>query len=88
MDIVSGLVPNFIGGSADSKLSTRTFLTNRDDLSSKNYLAKNINFGVRENAMGAVLNGLSLSGIRTFGSTFLAFADYLKPSIRMTAMMN
>ena len=88
MDIVSGLVPNFIGGSADSKLSTRTFLTNRDDLSSKNYLAKNINFGVRENAMGAIINGLSISGFRPFASTYLAFSDYLRPSIRMSALMN
>ena len=48
---------------------------------------KNINFGVREHLMGGVLNGLTRSGFRTFGSTHLAFYDYLKPSIRMSAIM-
>ena len=88
MNVLSGLVPNMIGGSCDVASSTKTYLENRDNISSKNYLGKNILFGVRENAMGAVLNGLALSGFRPFGSTYLAFSDYLKPSIRMSALMN
>jgi transketolase len=88
MNIVSNTVSNFIGGSADTVTSTKTYLSGKDDFSDKNYLGKNIYFGVRENAMGAILNGLAVSGFRPFGSTFLAFSDYLKPSIRMGALMN
>ena len=78
----------FIGGSADLSSSTKTYLNNMGDFSSKNYSGKNIWFGVREHVMGAILNGISLYNIRTFGSTFLSFADYLKPAIRMSALMN
>lgn len=88
MNVISGLLPNFIGGSADTVTSTRTYLNGRDNLTSKNYMGKNIFFGVRENSMGAILNGLALSGFRPFGSTFLSFSDYMKPSIRMSALMN
>ena len=77
-----------IGGSADLSSSTKTYLTNGTDFSSSNYLGKNIWYGVREHAMGAIMNGLSLSGLRNFGSTFLAFSDYMKPSIRLAALMN
>ncbi len=69
-------LPNFIGGSADLASSTKTIINN------------NINFGVREHAMGAILNGLALSNYYAFGSTFLVFSDYLKPSMRMSALMN
>jgi len=78
----------FIGGSADLSSSTKTYLNDAGDFSAKNYSGKNIWFGVREHAMGAILNGISLYNIRTFGSTFLSFADYLKPAIRMSALMN
>ena len=78
----------FIGGSADLSSSTKTYLNNMGDFSSKNYSGKNIWFGVREHVMGAILNGISLYNIRTFGSTFLSFADYLKPAMRMSALMN
>ena len=69
-------LPNFIGGSADLSSSTKTIINN------------NINFGVREHAMGAILNGLALSNYHAFGSTFLVFSDYLKPSMRLSALMN
>lgn len=88
MNLIPMGLSNFIGGSADTVTSTKTYLNDRNILSSKDYLGKNICFGVRENAMGAILNGLALSGFRPFGSTFLAFSDYLKPSIRMSALMN
>lgn len=88
MNVLSGLVTNMIGGSADVASSAKTYLNNRDNISSKNYLARNISFGIRENSMGAILNGMALSGFRPFGSTYLAFSDYLRPSIRMSALMN
>lgn len=88
MNLIPMGVSNFIGGSADTVTSTKTYLNGRDNLTSKNYLGKNIYFGVRENAMGAILNGLAVSGFRPFGSTFLAFSDYMKPSIRMSALMD
>jgi len=88
MNIISERTEFFLGGSSDLSTSCNTALYKEINFTKKYRDGRNIAFGLRENAMGAVLNGLSLSGIRTFGSTFLAFADYLKPSIRMTAMMN
>lgn len=75
------------GGSADLVGPTRTYITEGADFSAKNYDGTNIWFGVREHAMGAILNGIALSGYLPFGSTFLSFSDYLKPAIRMSAMM-
>ena len=88
MNVISAFVPNFIGGSADVAASTKTYLKGKEDYTKDNYIGKNIAFGVREHAMGSILNGLALSGFRVFGSCFLAFSDYLKPAIRMSAMMN
>ena len=88
MNKISKIVPNFIGGSADLGSSTMAVLSDSNNVVSNNYNGKNIYFGVREHAMGAILNGLSLSKFKVFGSTFLAFSDYLKPSIRMSALMN
>lgn len=76
-----------LGGSADLASSTKTYLKNFDNFTKDNSKGRNILFGVREQAMGAILNGIAISGIRCFGSTFLAFSDYLKPSIRMAALM-
>ena len=77
----------FLGGSADLSVSTRAVIDKSGLMSEDNPSGRNIEFGVREHAMGAILNGLSLLGIRTFGSTFLTFADYLKPAMRMSALM-
>lgn len=88
MNVISTFLPNFIGGSADLFCSTKTYLKGKNEFSSDNYGGRNIYFGVRENAMGAIMNGLALTNIRSYGSTFLAFSDYMKPSIRMSAMMN
>ncbi|MDD3048981.1 MAG: transketolase [Bacilli bacterium] len=88
MKVIADNVPNFMGGSADLSSSTKTNLNDYSILSPTAYNGRNIYFGVREHAMGTILNGLSLSGFRPFGSTFLAFSDYLKPSIRMAALMN
>jgi len=88
MNVISTFVPNFIGGSADVVTSTKTYLKKQGDFSKDNYSGRNISFGVREHAMGAILNGMALSNLRVFGSTFLSFSDYMKPAIRMSAMMN
>lgn len=88
MNVISAFVPNFIGGSADVVSSTKTYLKGKEDFCIDNYRGKNIAFGVREHAMGAILNGLALSHLRVFGSCFLAFSDYMKPAIRNCAMMN
>lgn len=88
MNVISAFIDRFIGGSADLANSTKTYLKNGGDFGIENYKGKNIAFGVRENAMGAILNGLALTNFRVFGSTFLTFADNMKPSIRFSAMMN
>lgn len=77
-----------IGGSADLSSSCKTNLVNSKSFNSSNYKGRNIYFGVREHAMGSILNGMALSGLRPFGSTFLVFSDYLRPAIRMSAIMN
>lgn len=80
--------PHFIGGSADVSSSCKTYLKDMGNFGRDNYLGRNIWFGVREHAMGAILNGLALSGLRPFGSCFLSFCDYLKPSLRMACLMH
>ena len=68
--------------------STKTTLKKLGDIKDEHYDGSNIWFGVREHAMGAILNGMALSNLKVFGSTFLVFSDYLKPAIRMSALMN
>lgn len=79
--------PYLIGGAADTFTPNKTYIEGAGDFSSKNYAGKNIFFGVREHAMGAIVNGLSLCGFRPYASTFLAFSDYLKPALRLTSIM-
>ena len=89
--ILNSIVPKtpyLIGGSADLFAANKTYINDCSDYSKDNYLGKNIFFGVREHAMGAIINGFSLCGFRPYASTFLAFSDYLKPSLRLAAMMN
>ena len=88
MNIIARKTPYFIGGSADLSSSTKTFIFNEDFESDSKPLERNIPFGVREHAMGGILNGMALCNLRVFGSTFLTFSDYLKPAIRMSALMN
>lgn len=80
--------PYILGGSADLFAATKTYIEDSGDYNSTNYLGKNIFFGVREHAMGAILNGLALCGYRPYGSTFLAFSDYMKPAIRLACILN
>lgn len=80
--------PYLIGGSADLFKANKTYIEDGGNFSSDNYLGKNIFYGVRENAMGAISNGLALCGFRPYLSTFMVFSDFLKPSLRLSCMMN
>ena len=84
MKEIEKVVPNFIGGSADVETSTKAGLSNVLN----DFVGNNISFGVREHAMGAILNGLALCNYIPFGSTFLAFSDYMKPAMRLSSLMN
>ena len=88
--ILNALAPqmtNLIGGSADLAPSNNSYLKSERDFTRENP-GRNIHFGVREHAMGAVLNGIVLhGGLRAYGATFLQFADYMRPSIRLAALM-
>lgn len=89
LNILAQNVPWLLGGSADLSPSTKTRLTfdGAGDFTSENPGGRNLHFGVREHAMGAVLNGLTLSKVRSFGSSFLIFSDYARPTIRLSALM-
>ena len=80
--------PYLFGGSTDLFGANKTYIKDAGNFQRDNYLGKNIYFGVREHAMGAILNGLALCGFRPYGSTFLSFSDYLKPALRLAAMMD
>lgn len=89
LNALSQQVPALIGGSADLASSNKTALTDFDNLTKGNYAGKNIWFGVREFGMGTILNGMMLhGGVQAFGSTFFVFSDYIRPAIRMSALMN
>lgn len=88
MNIINGKSHLFLGGSADLSSSCKTNLENSGVCSENNPIGKNIYFGVREHAMGAILNGMALSNLKVFGSTFLVFSDYLKPAMRMSSLMD
>jgi transketolase len=80
-------VPELVGGSADLATSTLTVVDDGGDVERGEYAGRNIHFGVREHAMGAIVNGLTLHYLRAFGSTFLIFSDYMRGSIRIAALM-
>ena len=88
MNLISNGYYNIIGGSSDNVTSTMTYLTGKGDIVNNDFNGINIFFGARENLMGAVCNGLALSGFRPFASTYLASSDYMVPSIRNSALMN
>lgn len=80
--------PFMIGGSADLTPSTLTGLENSGSFQKNNFTGRNLHYGIREHAMGAIANGITLSGLKTFASTFLVFSDYMRSSIRLSALMN
>ncbi len=82
------VLPEMVGGSADLGPSCKTTINGSSAISKGSWGGRNLHFGIREHAMGAVLNGLALhGGVRPFGSTFLVFADYMRPAIRLAALM-
>ena len=88
-NVIAKRVPWFIGGAADLAPSTKTRLTfdGAGDFQADGYGGRNFHFGIREHAMGAILNGLSLTKIRPFGSGFMIFSDYMRAPIRLSALM-
>ena len=89
--VLNGIVsmtPFMLGGAADTFGPNKTYIEDGGNFSRENYLGKNIYYGVREHAMGAITNGLSLMGFRPYASTFLSFSDYMRPSLRLAALMN
>lgn len=89
LNAIAKNVPWLIGGSADLAPSTKTRLTfdQAGDFTAKNYGGRNFHFGIREHAMGSILNGMALAKVRPYGSGFLIFSDYMKPAIRLAALM-
>ena len=87
LNALTAKVPNLLGGSADLSPSTNTYLNGCGDFSIQ-HGGRNIHWGVREHAMGAALNGMSVhGGLHVFGATFFVFSDYMRPSIRLAALM-
>ena len=80
-------VPELVGGSADLAPSTLTLIADAGSVEAGAYDGRNLHFGIREHAMGAVINGLTLHNLRGYGSTFLVFSDYMRGSIRLAALM-
>ena len=89
--VLNGIAKNLpwlIGGSADLAPSTMTLLDGEKDYEQGQYIGRNMHFGIREHGMAAICNGLSLMGLRPFGATFFVFTDYLRPSMRLSAIMH
>jgi len=89
LNVIAPHYPWLIGGAADLAPSTKTRLTYEaaGDFEAEKYGGRNLHFGIREHAMGAIVNGLALSKVRAYGSTFFIFSDYMKPAIRLSALM-
>ena len=88
LNAVAARIPNLIGGSADLAPSNKTIISGEKDLQTNNFDGRNMRFGVREHAMGSILNGMALhGGLRPYGGTFLVFSDYMRPAIRLAALM-
>ncbi len=89
--VLNGIVPGepiMMGGAADTFGPNKTYIDGVGNFTSEDPAGKNIYYGVREHAMGAITNGLALSGFRPYCSTFLSFSDYLRPALRMASLMN
>ena len=88
INAIAAVCPWFIGGSADLAPSTKTNIKDAESLEAATPGGRNMHFGIREHGMGSVCNGLALAGLRAFGSTFLVFADYMRPPIRLSSLMD
>ena len=85
---VAEKVPWLLGGSADLAVSNKTLVGDGSAVSRHDRQGRNLYFGIREHAMGTIANGMSLSGLRSYAATFLVFSDYMRPSMRLAAMMS
>jgi len=81
-------VPWLLGGSADLAPSTKTLISGAESFEVGSYGGRNFHFGIREHGMGAIVNGMTLSKLRAFGSTFFIFSDYMRPAVRLAALMD
>ena len=89
LNAIAARLPTLIGGSADLAPSNKTYLDASHEFQKDAYDGRNIRFGVREHAMGGILSGMFIHhGLRPYGGTFLVFADYLRPALRVAAIMN
>lgn len=85
---LANILPNFIGGSADLAPSNKTYMKDKGDFSAEDRSGRNLHFGVREQAMGAIANGIAVhGGLKIFAGTFFVFSDYMKSSMRLSALM-
>lgn len=87
LNAIAKRLPWLIGGSADLAGSNKSLIDGESDLCRENPGGRNMHFGIREHAMGAICNGMSLSGLRSYGATFFVFTDYMRPSIRLASLM-
>ena len=88
LNALAGRVPELVGGAADVGPSTETYLHDAGHIPADGWTGRNLHFGVREHAMGAAVNGMAAhGGLRPFGAAFFVFADYLRPAVRMAAIM-
>jgi transketolase len=85
---VAAGVPELVGGSADLASSNNTDIADGGDVVTGEFTGRNLHFGVREHAMGAIVNGLALHGFRAYGGTFLTFSDYMRGAVRLSALMH
>jgi transketolase len=89
LNAVAPRLPNLLGGSADLAPSNKTEIKGEKDFQADIYKGRNLRFGVREHAMGSILNGMALhGGLMPYGGTFLVFSDYMRPAIRLAALMD
>jgi transketolase len=87
LNAIAPKIPSLIGGSADLAPSTKTLIDGEDDFQSTHFEGRNLRFGVREHAMGAIMNGMAIhGGLIPYGATFLVFSDYMRPAIRLAAL--
>ncbi len=87
LNAVAKKVPWLVGGSADLAPSTKTRIGDGGDFLAGSYTGRNLHFGIREHAMGSIINGMGLAKLRAYGSGFLIFSDYMRASIRLSALM-
>ncbi len=87
LNAIAENIPWLMGGAADLAPSTKTYIGNATSFQKGNYTGRNFHFGIREHAMGSILNGMSLSKLRPYGAGFLIFSDYLRPTIRLASLM-